>query len=171
MFPKIEFNLQQYFRTERGSRNRRAFSDKVEVKVSAMQAGIPRGWRQANLKEAEAHKEAIVAQMGKWWIAEVAGGWINGRGYGGNVEARGKRALGHRVLIRRVPQRLTRAQPLTQASNQGLLSFRRFLLQKLAKTKVENNSANKSFTGTDGVQITRKEMEDVVRAVEVSQAF
>ena len=133
-----------------------------------MQAGIPRGWRQANLKEAEAHKEAIVAQMGKWWIAEVAGGWINGRGYGGNVEARGKRALGHRVLIRRVPQRLTRAQPLTQASNQGLLSLRRFFF---AKTEVENNSANKSFTGMDGVKITRKEMEDVVRAVEVSQAF
>jgi len=128
--------------TERGSRNRRAFSDKVEVKVSAMQAGIPRGWRQANLKEAEAHKEAIVAQMGKWWIAEVAGGWINGRGYGGNVEARGKRALGHRVLIRRVPQRLTRAQPLTQASNQG----------------------------RDGAQITRKEMEDVVRAVEALES-
>ena len=53
------------------------------------------------------------------------------------------------------------------------LKSRFSVLKKIffAKTKVENNSANKSFTGRDGAQITRKEMEDVVRAVEVSQAF
>ena len=128
-------NLNKYFRTERGSRNRRAFPDKVEVKVAAMKEGIPRGWRQADLQEAEAHKEAIVALMGKWWIAEVAGGWINGRGYGGNVEEEEEqRALGHRVLIRRVAQRLSRAQNLTQAPNQGFtkLKIHRFV----CKTKL-----------------------------------
>merc|ERR1712037_576287 len=46
-------------------------------------------------------------------IAELDGGWINGRGYGGNVEAKGPRDLGHRVLIRRTrraPARLTQGK-------------------------------------------------------------
>ena len=87
----------------------RASSDNVEVKLAKTTEGIPEGWYQATVEEAEAHSELILAKMGKWWICQLVGGWINGRGYGGNVEAEGARDLGHRVLIRRTrraPSRL-----------------------------------------------------------------
>ena len=61
---------------------------------------IPDGWRQANVEDAEAHREDILAQMGEWYIAQVEGGWVNGLGYGGNVVAEGHKELGHMVIIR-----------------------------------------------------------------------
>ena len=61
---------------------------------------IPDGWRQANVEDAEAHREDILAQMGEWYIAQVGGGWVNGLGYGGNVVAEGYKELGHMVIIR-----------------------------------------------------------------------
>lgn len=91
--------------TRRRARNLRASSDNVEVKITPMSEGIPEGWYQANVEEAEAHSELIVSKMGKWCIAELVGGWINGHGYGGNVEAKGPRDLGHRVLMRLIRQR------------------------------------------------------------------
>ena len=98
-------------------RRRHGFSSSVEVKIVEVSEEIPEGWHQPNIEEAEALEELIVAKMSKWTIAELDGGWINGRGYGGNVEAEGARDLGHRVLIRRTrraPARLT----------QGLLSLK-----------------------------------------------
>ena len=83
----------------------RASSDNVEVKLVKTTEGIPEGWYQATVEEAEAHSELILAKMGKWWIGQLVGGWINGRGYGGNVEAKGHRDLGHRVLMKRIRQR------------------------------------------------------------------
>ena len=61
---------------------------------------IPDGWRLANVEDAEAHREDILAQMGEWYIAQVGGGWVNGLGYGGNVVAEGYKELGHMVIIR-----------------------------------------------------------------------
>ena len=61
---------------------------------------IPDGWRQANVEDAEALREDILAQMGEWYIAQVEGGWVNGLGYGGNVVAEGYKELGHMVIIR-----------------------------------------------------------------------
>ena len=61
---------------------------------------IPDGWRRANVEDAEAHREDILAQMGEWYIAQVEGGWVNGLGYGGNVVAGGHKELGHMVIIR-----------------------------------------------------------------------
>ena len=98
-------------------RKRHGFSSSVEVKIVEVSEEIPEGWHQPSIKEAEALEEVIVASCSKWVIAELDGGWINGRGYGGNVEAKGPRDLGHRVLIRRTrraPARLT----------QGLLSLK-----------------------------------------------
>ena len=83
----------------------RASSDNVEVKLAKTTEGIPEGWYQATVEEAEAHSELILAKMGKWWICQLVGGWINGQGYGGNVEAKGHRDLGHRVLFKRIRQR------------------------------------------------------------------
>jgi hypothetical protein len=82
----------------------RASSDNVEVKLAKTTEGIPEGWYQATAEEAEAHSELILAKMGKWWICQLVGGWINGPGYGGNVEAKGHRDLGHRVLLKRIRQ-------------------------------------------------------------------
>merc|ERR1712210_430016 len=72
----------------------------VELKLAKTTEGIPEGWYQATVEEAEAHSELILAKMGKWWICQLVGGWINGPGYGGNVEAKG-----HRVLMKRIRQR------------------------------------------------------------------
>ena len=52
------------------------------------------------MREANAHKETIVAQMGPWFIAQLVDGFVTGTGYGGKVEACVPEELGHLVILR-----------------------------------------------------------------------
>ena len=72
----------------------------MEVKVVEEKKGIPEGWRMADLQEAEDHRELILSQMGDWFIVEVAGGKISGRGYGGRVEACEPGNFGQLVVVK-----------------------------------------------------------------------
>ena len=58
------------------------------------------GWHQATVREAQAHREAIQAQMGEWFIAECVDGKVAGPGYGGSVETCVPETLGHLVILR-----------------------------------------------------------------------
>ena len=72
------------------------------VKVVKRREGVrvPDGWHVANVEEAKAHRDAILSQMGKWDIAELVGGKISGRSYGGKVEACGPESFGHLVILK-----------------------------------------------------------------------
>ena len=72
----------------------------MEVKVVERKEGIPEGWRMAELQEAEDHRELILSQMGDWFIVEVAGGKISGRGYGGRVETCEPGNFGQLVVVK-----------------------------------------------------------------------
>ena len=71
------------------TRDRFPVSEDIEIKLVDMNKEgarlIKEGWRQANVEEAEAHKEVILALMTKWAIVELDGGWISGRGFGGKI--------------------------------------------------------------------------------------
>ena len=73
----------------------------MEVKVVEEKKGIPEGWRMADLQEAEDHRELILSQMGDWFIVEVVGGKVSGRGYGGRVESCEPGNLGHLVIVKK----------------------------------------------------------------------
>ena len=62
--------------------------------------GVVDGWHQATVREANAHKETIVAQMDQWFIAQLVDGKVTGAGYGGQVEACVPEELGHLVILR-----------------------------------------------------------------------
>ena len=72
----------------------------MEVKVVERKEGIPEGWRMAELQEAEDHREFILSQMGDWFIVQLAGGKISGRGYGGRVETCEPGNLGHIAIVK-----------------------------------------------------------------------
>ena len=91
---------------------------------------IPEGWRQANVEDAEAHREDILAQMGEWYIAQVEGGWVNGLGYGGNVVAEGHKELGHMVIIRCTEQ--------IQGDPVRIFIANIFIRKKICEGKAEN---------------------------------
>ena len=76
----------------------------MEVKVVEEKKGIPEGWRMADLQEAEDHRELILSQMGDWFIVEVAGGKVSGRGYGGRVETCEQTTFGHLVIVKNSQQ-------------------------------------------------------------------
>ena len=47
---------------------------------------VPDGWHLATVEEARARRAEILSQMGEWDIAQLVGGKISGRGYGGEIE-------------------------------------------------------------------------------------
>ena len=51
---------------------------------------IPDGWHKASVEEARARRAEIVSEMGEWDIAELVGGKISGRSYGGKIETCGQ---------------------------------------------------------------------------------
>jgi len=148
--------------TRRRARNLRASSDNVEVKLAKTTEGIPEGWYQATVEEAEAHSELILAKMGKWWIGQLVGGWINGRGYGGNVEAKGHRDLGHRVLMKRIRQRRATSD---QGNWEGV---------EITKKEMKNITMAIQVFG-DGqdikrvAKITKESFEDILKRVDDRQ--
>jgi len=148
--------------TRRRARNLRASSDNVEVKLAKTTEGIPEGWYQATVEEAEAHSELILAKMGKWWIGQLVGGWINGRGYGGNVEAKGHRDLGHRVLMKRIRQRRATSD---QGNWEGV---------EITKKEMKNiTMAIQVFGDGQGIKrvakITKESFEDILKRVDDRQ--
>ena len=72
------------------------------VKVVKKREGvrIPDGWHKASVEEARARRAEIVSEMGEWDIAELVGGKISGRGYGGKIETCGQESYGHLVLLK-----------------------------------------------------------------------
>ena len=59
-----------------------------------------KAWHVATAREAEIHKEAILSQMGEWFIAELVDGKVEGRGYGGNVNKCVPEKFGHLVILK-----------------------------------------------------------------------
>ena len=58
-------------------------------------------WYKATSREAEIHKEAIVSEMGEWFIAELVEGQIKGSGYGGVLTKEDiPEKLGHLVVMK-----------------------------------------------------------------------
>ena len=60
-------------------------------------------WFVATVQEAEIHKEAIMAQMGEYYIAELVDGRINGEGHGGEIiQCLPDDKFGHLVVMKKV---------------------------------------------------------------------
>jgi hypothetical protein len=81
--------------------------------VSRSEQGVPPGWHQATVREALAHNEAIQAQMGEWFIAELVDGKVAGPGYGGSVETCVPERLGHLVILRNRGDTVPDSKPST----------------------------------------------------------
>ena len=56
----------------------------------------------ATIGEAVARRAEILSQMGDWWIAQLVGGRISGRGYGGKIETCAPEPFGHLVLLKKL---------------------------------------------------------------------
>ena len=61
---------------------------------------VPDGWHLATVEEARARRAEILSQMGEWDIAQLVGGKISGRGYGGEIETCAMESFGHLVLLK-----------------------------------------------------------------------
>ena len=63
---------------------------------------VPDGWHLATVEEARARRAEILSQMGDWWTAQLVGGKISGRGYGGKIETCAPEPFGHIVLLKNI---------------------------------------------------------------------
>jgi len=63
----------------------------------------------ATVEEAEKHKEAIMAQMDRYYIAELVDGKINGEGHGGEIIECVPEKFGHLVVMKKQWNRVRRS--------------------------------------------------------------